>query len=52
MEDEEFGWLMSDIESYNEHANETSVSLLESKGRELIKEDEDKQGGAQGQEGR
>jgi carboxyl-terminal processing protease len=42
LEDEEFGWLMSDIDSYNEHADETSISLLESKGREMIKEDEEK----------
>ena len=42
LDDEEFGWLRSDIDSYNEHANETSVSLLESKGRELIKEDEER----------
>ena len=42
LDDEEFGWLRSDIDAYNEHANETSISLLESKGRELIKEDEEK----------
>ncbi len=42
LDDEEFGWLMSDIDSYNEHADETSISLLESKGREMIKEDEEK----------
>ena len=39
-QDEEFGWLMSDIESYNEHANETQVSLLESVGRQKMKEQE------------
>jgi len=40
--DEEFGWLMSDIEAYNEHANEKSVSLLESVGRQKMKEEEEK----------
>jgi carboxyl-terminal processing protease len=40
--DEEFGWLMSDIESYNGHANEKRVSLLESVGRQKMKEEEDK----------
>jgi carboxyl-terminal processing protease len=41
-EDPEFGWLLSDIEDYNEHADETRVSLLESVGREKLKEAEDK----------
>jgi len=41
-EDEEFGWLMSDIDSYNEHINEKSVSLLESVGRQKMKEEEEK----------
>ena len=36
--DEEFGWLMSDIDSYNERADEKSISLLESVGREKMKE--------------
>ena len=40
--DEEFGWLMSDIDSYNERANEKSISLLESVGRQKMKEEEDK----------
>jgi carboxyl-terminal processing protease len=40
--DEEFGWLLSDIDSYNEHANEKSVSLLESTGRQKMKEEEEK----------
>jgi len=40
--DQEFSWLLNDIEDYNEHINEKSVSLLESVGREMIKEDEEK----------
>ncbi len=40
--DEEFGWLMSDIDSYNERANEKSVSLLESVGRQRMKEEDEK----------
>jgi hypothetical protein len=40
--DEEFGWLRTDIDSYNERAAETSVSLLESVGRKRMKEEEDK----------
>jgi carboxyl-terminal processing protease len=40
--DEEFGWLMADIDSYNERANEKSISLLESVGRQKMKEEEDK----------
>ena len=42
VDDEEFGWLMSDINTYNEHASETSISLLESVGREKMKEQEEK----------
>ncbi len=42
VDDEEFGWLLSDIESYNEHSSETRVSLLESVGRQKMKEEEDK----------
>ena len=42
VEDEEFGWLMSDIDSYNERANEKKVSLLESVGRQKMKEEEEK----------
>ena len=41
-EDEEFGWLLNDIEDFNEHANEKSVSLLESVGRQKMKEAEEK----------
>jgi carboxyl-terminal processing protease len=41
-DDEEFGWLMSDIDSYNEHASETRISLLESVGRQKMKEQEQK----------
>ena len=40
--DEEFGWLMSDIDSYNERADEKSISLLESVGRQKMKEAEEK----------
>jgi hypothetical protein len=42
VDDEEFGWLMSDIDSYNKLAAETSISLLESVGRQTMKEDEEK----------
>jgi len=42
IDDEEFGWLKSDIDSYNERAAETSVSLLESVGRQRMKEEEEK----------
>jgi carboxyl-terminal processing protease len=42
MDDEEFGWLMTDIGLYNELAAETSISLLESVGRQRIKEEEEK----------
>ncbi len=40
---EEFAWLLSDISEFNEHAEEKSVSLLESVGRQELKEAEDKQ---------
>jgi carboxyl-terminal processing protease len=40
--DQEFDWLLSDIEDYNTHAKETQVSLLESVGREKIRESEEK----------
>jgi carboxyl-terminal processing protease len=40
--DEEFGWLISDIETYNERSGKTSVSLLESVGRQMMKEEEKK----------
>jgi carboxyl-terminal processing protease len=42
LSDEEFGWLMSDIDSYNKRADEKSISLLESVGREKMKEQEEK----------
>jgi carboxyl-terminal processing protease len=42
-EDEEFAWLLSDISEFNEHAEEKSVSLLESVGRQEMKEAEEKQ---------
>ncbi len=40
---EEFAWLLSDISEFNEHAEEKSVSLLESVGRQELKEAEEKQ---------
>jgi len=53
--DQEFSWLLSDIEDFNEHSNEKSVSLLESVGRQKMKEAEEKRaqrktqsGGAEG----
>lgn len=42
VENEEFTWLLSDISEFNEHANETQVSLLESVGRQKMKEAEEK----------
>jgi carboxyl-terminal processing protease len=42
-ENEEFAWLLSDISEFNEHAEEKSVSLLESVGRQELKEAEEKQ---------
>jgi carboxyl-terminal processing protease len=41
VDDQEFGWLLSDIDDFNEHASETRVSLLESVGRQKLKEEED-----------
>jgi carboxyl-terminal processing protease len=35
---QEFNWLLSDISDYNEHADETQVSLLEAVGREKMQE--------------
>jgi carboxyl-terminal processing protease len=40
--DQEFGWLLNDIDDFNQHSSEKSVSLLESVGREKMKEAEDK----------
>jgi len=40
--DQEFDWLLSDIEEFNEHANEKEVSLLESVGRAKMKEADEK----------
>jgi carboxyl-terminal processing protease len=39
---QEFNWLLSDISDFNEHANETQVSLLESVGRQKMQEAEAK----------
>jgi len=41
-EDEEFNWLMTDINDYNVHADEKEVSLLESVGRQKMAESESK----------
>jgi carboxyl-terminal processing protease len=41
-DNQEFAWLLSDIKDYNEHLDEKSVSLLESVGREKLKEEEAK----------
>jgi len=40
--DQEFSWLLNDIEDFNEHSHEKSVSLLESVGRQKMKEAEEK----------
>jgi carboxyl-terminal processing protease len=39
-QDQEFGWLLSDIEEYNTRAEETEVTLLETDRREQIDEEE------------
>ena len=49
--DREFDWLMSDIEEYNTHANEKKVSLLESVGREKMKESEEKRAARKAEQG-
>ena len=41
-ENEEFSWLLTDIDEYNTHANEKQVSLLESVGRQELAESEAK----------
>ncbi len=38
-QDEEFGWLLADIEEYNVQSTRKSISLLESKAREEIAEE-------------
>jgi carboxyl-terminal processing protease len=40
--DQEFNWLLNDIEDFNQHSNEKQVSLLESVGREKMQEAEKK----------
>jgi carboxyl-terminal processing protease len=40
--DQEFGWLVSDIEEYNLHKDETKVSLLESTRREEMEKDQER----------
>ena len=42
VEDQEFSWLLSDIDDYNLHSKEKEVSLLESVGRQKMAEDETK----------
>lgn len=49
-ENEEFGWLISDIEDYNRQSAEISVSLLESKRREQMERDEAKRKARKGEE--
>jgi carboxyl-terminal processing protease len=39
-QNQEFGWLLSDIDNYNVHSKEKKVSLLESVGREKLSEDQ------------
>ena len=39
-DNQEFSWLLSDIDDYNMHSKEKKVSLLESVGREKMAEDE------------
>jgi carboxyl-terminal processing protease len=51
VDDEEFGWLMSDIDSYNERASEKKISLLESVGRQKMKEAEEKKAARKAAEG-
>jgi carboxyl-terminal processing protease len=41
-DDQEFSWLLNDIDDFNQHSNEKSVSLLESVGRKKMKEAEEK----------
>jgi len=43
VDNREFSWLLTDINEYNKHSKETRVSLLESVGREKMKESEEKQ---------
>ncbi|NIQ96535.1 MAG: hypothetical protein GWN87_21835, partial [Desulfuromonadales bacterium] len=40
--DQEFTWLMNDIQDYNRHAEETEISLLESVGRQKMEEAKEK----------
>jgi carboxyl-terminal processing protease len=49
--DEEFGWLMSDIETYDAHSSEKSVSLLEAVGRQKMKEQEEKKAARKAKQG-
>jgi carboxyl-terminal processing protease len=49
--DQEFSWLLTDIEDFNQHSDEKQVSLLESVGREKIKESEEKRAQRKAQRG-
>lgn len=42
VEDQEFSWLLSDIDDYNLHSKEKKVSLLESVGRQKMAEEQTK----------
>jgi carboxyl-terminal processing protease len=50
-DDQEFGWLLSDIEDFNQHSSEKRVSLLESVGREKMKQSEQKRAQRKAQRG-
>jgi carboxyl-terminal processing protease len=50
--DPEFGWLLNDINDFNQHSGEKSVSLLESVGREKMKEAEEKRAQRKAQQDR
>jgi len=49
--DQEFSWLLSDIEDYNEQSNEISVSLLESERRSEMEREEAKRKARNGENG-
>jgi carboxyl-terminal processing protease len=51
VDNEEFGWLKSDIDSYNERADEKKISLLESVGRQKMKDQEEKKAARKAKEG-
>lgn len=51
VDDQEFAWLQDDIAEFNEHANEKSISLLESEGRKRIERREAKKKEREGVDG-